>query len=125
MPSALLFIKKNLIYVPFLPFCNDIVSPPGKIFLTFYALRCYVIYKNTQPNFALSDWAYVAEWAGFEPACRSSRQHDFQSCSLRPLRYHSVIVFVIKLLLENRFPLLSFTIITYVSRFCNCFRLFL
>ena len=32
---------------------------------------------------------------------------------------------VIKLLLEKRFPLLSLTIITYVSRFCNCFRLIL
>ena len=33
-----------------------------------------------------SEWSKVhsdvAETVGFEPTCRSSRQHDFQSCSL-------------------------------------------
>ena len=45
--------------------------------------------KNPKPDSGVRFRICLAEWAGFEPACRSSRQHDFQSCSLRPLRYHS------------------------------------
>ena len=69
---------------------------------------------------------------GFEPTCRSSRQHDFQSCSLRPLRYHSVLVcfvccyylFFRSSLLQKSFLCLSLTIIPYVFAFGNCFFLF-